>query len=111
MVLRADEAPGQAFKQLCHLDFEIEDSVDLAVELVHQDVERLRLWNGAREAVDDEPGAAVGLVEAVADHADHDVGGNVIPPREGPLGLTPQGSSGRAFLARPSAASPGRRCA
>src|SRR5690349_23554838 len=54
-----------------HLDLQVQDAVELSLELTHQDIQRFGLRNRARKAVDDEPRGAVGLAQAVADHADH----------------------------------------
>ena len=76
------------------LDFEVEDAVEAATQLVHEDVERLRLRDGARESIDDEAFGGVWLAEAVANHADHDVVGDVMAPGQDGLGLEAQWRAG-----------------
>ena len=86
-VLGADPATGHPADELLGLDLDLERVVDPAAVLGQGPVERLGLGLGAREAVEDDAGARVGLGQPGEEHPDGDVVGDELAALHEAAGL------------------------
>src|SRR5437867_2578618 len=94
LALRTDGPARQPLEQLLDRDAKVDHPVEALAQLDHERVEGVGLGNGTRKAVDDEARLAVRLAEAVADHADHDLVGDVLARSEDGLRLATELGAG-----------------
>jgi len=69
--VRAGAPAGDAPHQLGVVDFELHDGIERLAQRLEQPVERLRLGEIAREAIENEAATCVALRQALTDHAEH----------------------------------------
>src|SRR5262249_34346469 len=81
-------------------ELELEYGVEWAADLAEHLVERLRLWNRAREAVEDESFMRVRLREALPYELDHEVVRHELPSLIDRLHTPPEGGPGRHRVAK-----------
>src|SRR3954471_25017065 len=90
--LAVDEhaAPGEPVDQLVLVDDQLQHPVEGLPEAGERRAQLLGLRDGAREAVEEEPGLGVGLGQAVADHRHGDLVGDQVAGVHVDLGLLAQ---------------------